>query len=646
MEPLQLEESNDASDEATALMSQAAASVAAALQQPSTRPATPKESDRSLEGDLIHECRRLENAPPTERGMTRQELILSLFGEDSENGPPARHPKASATEAPTGSKPAKRRTARAKKTTAEKQGDDKEPSAEEPAKIAAKKATVSKSSMSRSKRKRGRSINSSSEDEAGSIDQQRTPAVVAKEDDETIIRELLSLARIKGIGDSAPVSKKRKRSLSPRKENEKLDLGSITPPTKRLPPSSGTKCPPSDVKSPGSEVTRDIASTSIEASFSQEEMDANVTSEQSPKKKTRVASKADKGKRKQLARATAMKLCSPIPKIIRNTVIKTPAAATPVRLFKPATPFGRLTGSRSRHRTPAVRRRRAITSNVPAEGRELQLSSIPEELALYSAAAVESNNQPVCNENQVPLANACVGEVVASEMFPIDFRNETAKQTEESRDIPSSSVSIIHVANNQDVAVNVKESIPQISVFNESTVFEDIRSPQENEEPSSVTQVIIPVSPVARSSDLSATVQPVNPPVDLPGPSRGRVHTPTQTEKSAELVDSSRNSSNNKQTPETSISKKQSKKRHSDPKLQSYLLLNSVRTKPPKTSQPQLDPVPFQAAQNNLVAPESSSIASNSPTVISQDVQTHRSVLVKKVRSVLQLTTASNIYSQ
>ena len=86
MDPLQLEESNDASDAAAALMCQAAETVAASLQSPSPchppsplhpssplqgptllhpptphQPSTPYKTDQTLENDLISECRRLED---------------------------------------------------------------------------------------------------------------------------------------------------------------------------------------------------------------------------------------------------------------------------------------------------------------------------------------------------------------------------------------------------------------------------------------------------------------------------------------------------------------------------------------------------------------------------------------------------------
>lgn len=77
MEPLQLEESNDASDEAADLMRQAAASVAAELQPP-----TPYKSDQGLENDLINECQRLD-FPPAESNKSRKDRMVELFGEDT-----------------------------------------------------------------------------------------------------------------------------------------------------------------------------------------------------------------------------------------------------------------------------------------------------------------------------------------------------------------------------------------------------------------------------------------------------------------------------------------------------------------------------------------------------------------------------------
>ena len=98
MDPLQLEESNDASDAAAALMCQAAETVAASLQSPSPlqgptplhpptphQPTTPYKTDQTLENDLISECRRLEDDPSIERIKLRNERFVELFGEDSTN---------------------------------------------------------------------------------------------------------------------------------------------------------------------------------------------------------------------------------------------------------------------------------------------------------------------------------------------------------------------------------------------------------------------------------------------------------------------------------------------------------------------------------------------------------------------------------
>lgn len=60
MEPLQLEESNDASDYATMLLSKAAAESTSCLETIAEKAApTPVKSDTSLENLLINECQRL-----------------------------------------------------------------------------------------------------------------------------------------------------------------------------------------------------------------------------------------------------------------------------------------------------------------------------------------------------------------------------------------------------------------------------------------------------------------------------------------------------------------------------------------------------------------------------------------------------------
>lgn len=80
MDPLQLEESNDASDAAAALMCKAAENVAAALHPP-----TPYKTDQTLENDLINECHRLEDVPSVEKVKQRNQRLIELFGEDSTN---------------------------------------------------------------------------------------------------------------------------------------------------------------------------------------------------------------------------------------------------------------------------------------------------------------------------------------------------------------------------------------------------------------------------------------------------------------------------------------------------------------------------------------------------------------------------------
>jgi hypothetical protein len=103
MDPLQLEESNDASDAAAALMCQAAETVAASLQSPSPchppsplqgptllnpptphQPSTPYKTDQTLENDLISECRRSED-DKLRCIKLRNERFVELFGEDSTN---------------------------------------------------------------------------------------------------------------------------------------------------------------------------------------------------------------------------------------------------------------------------------------------------------------------------------------------------------------------------------------------------------------------------------------------------------------------------------------------------------------------------------------------------------------------------------
>ena len=111
MEPLQLEESNDASDYATMLLSKAAAESTSSLQTISeVAVPTPVKSDISLENLLINECQRLDDATPSEPGPSNtaavdpttqtptlskptlsipmsnpklKEKFIDLFGEDS-----------------------------------------------------------------------------------------------------------------------------------------------------------------------------------------------------------------------------------------------------------------------------------------------------------------------------------------------------------------------------------------------------------------------------------------------------------------------------------------------------------------------------------------------------------------------------------
>lgn len=620
MEPLQLEESNDASDAATALMSEAAANVAAALEKPVSQPPTPSKSDHTLESDLINECRRLESAPPSERGMTRRELLVSLFGEDSESGPVSNQARARAGKAST-SKPTRKQPARARKASPEKQKE----AAAEPTRRTAKKATVSNTPV-RSDRKRDRSVNCSSEDAAG----RRTPEVLSEKDDETIIKELLSLARIKEAGTVSSARKKRKRSSSPSRNSRELDLESRTPPSKRLPPSSGSKCPPSDVKSPESEVTREIASTSIETSFSQEE--SEMLDEETPKK-SKPGKKSDKDKKKLLVKT----ICSPIPRIIRNTVIKTPATATPVRLFKPANSFGRL----SRQRRSVSVRRRPVVSDAPAEGRELELSSIPEEPAPDAPAVAENNNRTDYDGKETE-QHALSAETSAS--LSVNVCAEIrAQQVSNQAELPGSNV---NNANYCEVLASVNSKpILQSSIFNESTLAQDVGSSDKNEESPSCPPVI-PVSPVTRSqTDLSASMQPVNPPVD-PGPNRMRTDAPAKVPTNG-LVGSRQKANQKKESPEKSsvdAKQKRCKKRQSDPKLQNYVLLSNVSTKPPETRKP--EPVPFQTVQNRQATPQSSHGAHPSSSASSHDIKTYNEKVMSEVRKKMRVTSHNNLFSQ
>lgn len=92
MDPLQLEESNDASDTADGPVLKSSLGVDPALQQTSMRQdtpsrqfhiGTPKKTDETLENDLISECQRLEDEPSIEKGKLRNQRLIDLFGDDS-----------------------------------------------------------------------------------------------------------------------------------------------------------------------------------------------------------------------------------------------------------------------------------------------------------------------------------------------------------------------------------------------------------------------------------------------------------------------------------------------------------------------------------------------------------------------------------
>ena len=88
MDPLQLEESMDACDLPGVTAHKSVSCVGSTLQPSSqlqceNQLSLPKESDETLEDNLISECRRLEEVPATRTGKSRNQRLIDLFGDDS-----------------------------------------------------------------------------------------------------------------------------------------------------------------------------------------------------------------------------------------------------------------------------------------------------------------------------------------------------------------------------------------------------------------------------------------------------------------------------------------------------------------------------------------------------------------------------------
>ena len=181
MDPLQLEESTDASDAAAALMCKAAASVAAALQPP-----TPYKTDQTLENDLISECIRLD-APSVEK-------TIQCKNNSNEPAVTALVPEKTSDTALTGDSTPK--TTKGKGRKSRRTALNATNSADSPINSSCARVQVYSASPRSSRRK---SKQRSSREQM---------------ENEEIIQEVLNMAVVSMAGDSSKQKKRKRRSES------------------------------------------------------------------------------------------------------------------------------------------------------------------------------------------------------------------------------------------------------------------------------------------------------------------------------------------------------------------------------------------------------------------------------------------------
>ena len=337
MEPLQLEESNDASDEAADLLRQAAANAAAALQPP-----TPYKTDQRLESDLINECQRLE-VPSVETTNLRKERMVELFGEETTTLSEAQQPPSEAVPVPIANEnePLEEGTSK-KRTTKSRKSKKVDPSATNGS-CARFQDYHSSSYFAERIAKRLSNPSSASNEEFS------PPAVGGPKSahDERIIQEILASHGIKSSLTPSSFNSKRKRK-SVESTSACRDSSDISPAQKKSrrskktasdsPQPSTSNAPPSEPSLHSSRDETDGVDVDVM------ELDASTTSTEGSSKKNQSIDKITKTKRVQPLRVNK-------PNISVSKSAKSPSKnKTPVKLFNKSLSSSGVKVNLQRHR--------------------------------------------------------------------------------------------------------------------------------------------------------------------------------------------------------------------------------------------------------------------------------------------------------
>jgi len=325
MEPLQLEESNDASDEAADLLRQAAATAAAALQPP-----TPYKTDQRLESDLINECQRLE-VPSVETNKLRKERMLELFGEETTNVSEAPQPSPSSSVPVPSANQSESLEGFKKRTT-------------KPRKSKAVNSSTTNDSCARFQdyssspyfaeriAKRLSNASSASNKEVASSPS-GGPELVHDKRRERVIQEILASHGIKSSSTpSSSLPSKRKRKSVDSTSSTCPDSTDISPAQKKSRRSKKTSSDsPQASTSTASTSERSLHSSRDEADGAEVdimELDASATSTEGSPKKKRNSDKVTKAKRVQPSRVSKPNILS-----VSKSAQSPSKNKTPVKLF-------------------------------------------------------------------------------------------------------------------------------------------------------------------------------------------------------------------------------------------------------------------------------------------------------------------------
>ncbi len=374
MDPLQLEESNDASDAAAALMCRAAENVAAAL-----KPSTPYKTDQTLENDLISECMRLD-APSVEKTVQLQKRYIDLFGEDSNN---PNEPTPLSTHAglmPSTPKTTKEKTRKPRRTALNASNP-----VDSPANSGCARAQGYSASPKSDRRKSQRRSNS------------KNPT----EEEEDIIQEVLAMAKASTTGVSEPQRKRKHRSdsINPEKNPSTRHDSNDNNISEDQKSTDKTQSP--NVPSPNSS-NQDIEVVEIA------EPVANI-----PKKNSKT-NKTLKEAGKRSAREAAK------PYSIAGSSFE--SRKTPIKLFKSS-----ITSSASFQTFRNYRQSAGATKKSPHNASPKVTTAEPVTIPITSVTAAEVTSPEEVEPEEVPSAKVTSAEVALAEAAPAEVAQaETA----------------------------------------------------------------------------------------------------------------------------------------------------------------------------------------------------------------------------